>query len=320
MARTAKVAAAHYSSILLDREASVAKAAEIVREAGRHGIELLCFPETFVPGFPYWINLYPPGNQHAIQHRYMAESVEVPGPDLAAVSDAAAAAGVTVVLGASERVGGTLYNSQVFIGPDGSLLGRHRKLQPTFAERMLWGQGDGSTLSTFQTPIGVVGGLICYEHMMNLARQALILQGVQIHCASWPTFSSTRGRGAKFDQTVDTLMKAHAITGQCFVILAENPITPQYLATMEAALGPQPNLEAGGGFSAVYGPDGSYAAGPHLGAEERLVAAQIDLEDVDRAKVLVDAAGHYSRPEILRLVVDATPKTGLELISAPPLS
>jgi nitrilase len=318
VSRIRRVAAAHASSILLDRDACLAKAAEIIAEAGRRDVQLLCFPEVFCPGFPYWINLYPPGDQHGVHRRYVAESVDLDTDQLCPLREAARAARVEVVLGVSERQGSTIYNSQVFIGRDGEVVGRHRKLQPTYAERTLWGQGDGSTLSVFPMASGIVGGLICYEHMMNLARQALIAQGLEIHCASWPTFASTRGRGGAFDSMVETLMRAHALTGQCFVILAENPVSAQNLAAMEAELGPQSVVGTGGGFSAVYGPNGAALGGPHVGPEERLVVADIDLDDIGRAKVLVDTAGHYSRPEILRLVVDARPKRPLELIEADP--
>lgn len=305
------VAAAHTSSILLDRDASIAKACALIAEAGRSGVELLCFPETFAPGFPYWINLYPPGQQHGIHVRYLKQSVDIAAGDLAPVCEAAARARVIVVLGISERDGSTMYNSQVFIGADGQLLGKHRKLQPTFAERMLWGQGDGSTLSVFPTSVGRIGGLICYEHMMNLARQALIAQGMEVHCASWPTFASSAGRGSAYDVTVETVMRAHAITGQCFVIVAENPVTAQYLDAMHDALGPQEVLGTGGGYSAIYAPNGEIIAGPHTGSEERLVVAEIDLDAIARAKVLVDTAGHYARPGVLDLVINRRPLTGL---------
>jgi predicted amidohydrolase len=318
VSRIRRVGAAHASSILLDRNACLAKACEIIAEAGRQNVQLLCFPEVFCPGFPYWINLYPPGDQHDIHRRYVAESVDLETDQLRPVLEAARAARVEVVLGISERQGGTIYNSQVFISSEGQMLGRHRKLQPTFAERMLWGQGDGSTLSVFPMASGIVGGLICYEHMMNLARQALIAQGLEIHCASWPTFATTHGRGTAFDTLVDTLMRAHALTGQCFVILAENPVSGQNLAIMEAELGPQHVVGTGGGFSAVYGPNGATLAGPHTGSDERLVVAEIDLDEIGRAKVLVDTAGHYARPEILRLIVDARPKRSVERIEIDP--
>lgn len=305
MVRTHIIAAAHASSILLDKRASLEKACGIVREAGRLGVELVCFPETYLPGFPYWINLYAPGDQHAIYVRYADESVDLSTDELAPLCRAAAEAKCVVVMGVSERVGATMYNTQVFIGADGAMMGKHRKLQPTFAERALWSQGDGSTLDVFDMSVGRVGGLICYEHMLNLARQALIEKNMQIHCASWPTFASSgTNRGAIYDRKVDALMRAHAITGQCFVIVAQNPVTQQYVDAMEAAMGPQSVLGVGGGWSTIIGPDGEMVVEPHVGPEEKLVVAEIDLAAITRAKVLVDTAGHYSRPEVLSLSVD----------------
>ena len=301
------VAAVHAASVMLDKHASLEKAAEIVRDAGRSDVELVCFPETFIPGFPYWINLYPPAEQHGIYLTYADQSVDLSGNELEPVCAAAKTAGVAVVLGLSERVGATMYNTQVFIDADGIIAGKHRKLQPTFAEHMIWSQGDGSTLAVHDMAVGRVGALICYEHMLNLARQALIEQDMQIHCASWPTFASSRNaRAAIYDRSVEAIMRAHAITGQCFVIVAQNPVTEQNIEAMEAAMGPQSVLGPGGGWSAVIGPDGEFLAGPHTGLEETLVIAEIDHSAITRAKVLADTAGHYSRPEILSL--DLNPK------------
>jgi predicted amidohydrolase len=299
------VAAAHASSIMLDKDASLNKACAIIVEAGRAGVELLCFPETFVPGFPYWINLYPPAAQHDIYLRYLDQSADLSAGDLGGLCAAAQQARCNVVVGISERVGATMYNSQVFIDRQGAILGRHRKLQPTFAEKMVWSQGDGSTMKVQAMSVGRVGGLICYEHMLNLARQALIEQDMEIHCASWPTFAtSSQARNADYDARVEVLMRAHAITGQCFVIVAQNPVTQQNLAAMTQALGPQSVMEPGGGWSAVIAPDGSVLAGPHRGPDERLVIAEVDLDAILRTKVLADTAGHYARPEILSLTMD----------------
>ena len=301
-----RIAAAHSASILLDRDASIEKACDVIAAAASDGVELLCFPETYVPGFPYWINLYPPTDQHMMHVRYIEQSVDLDSDQLRPICEAAARGRVFVVLGISERDGGTAYNTQVFIDGSGRIVGKHRKLQPTFAERTIWGQGDGSTLNVFETEIGRVGGLICYEHMMNLAREALIAQRIEIHCGSWPTFSSSVRRET-FDRNVETIMRAHALTGQCFVILAENYVTPQYLEAIEAVLGPQDLLRAGGGYSAIFAPNGSTVAGPHTGAEEAIVWADIDLDDIMPAKLMVDPAGHYARPEVLSLNLNRRP-------------
>lgn len=311
---TLRVAAAHIAPVFMDTQATIDKACAWIEQAGRDGIDLLVFPEVFVPGFPYWLNCYAPLAQGEANLRYLEASVTVPGPEIARVMAAARQAGVFVVLGVSEREGGTAYNTQVFIDAEGRLLGKHRKLQPTYAERYLWGQGDGSTLTVFDTPMGRIGGLACWEHTMNLARQALILQHEEIHAASWPALSTLKGFAEIFDLQVDAMCRSHAITGQCFVIVAEETVTPQAIAWMESVCGPQDFMTAGGGWSSVIHPWGIHMLVPHTGAEEKLVSAEINLQDIRRVKGIVDSSGHSSRPEILRLVVDNAPKQGLTLL------
>lgn len=304
-----KVAAVHAAPVLHDAEATIDKVCAFVREAGERGIHLLVFPEVFVPGFPYWINLYPPAAQFGMIARYRAESVEVPGPQIARVQDAAREAGVNLVLGVSEREGGTMYNTQVHIDDQGVLLGKHRKLQPTYAERYVWGQGDASMLDVFDTRLGRVGGLACWEHTMNLARQALIVQGEQIHAGAWPGLQTHRGMEESYDIQVEAMSRNHALTGQCFVVVAQNPLTDDMVAVMEAELGPQDLQPAGGGWSAIFNPDGTTAAGPHTGDEECLLVAEIDLTAIDDIHALVDANGHFSRREVLGLWIDDEHKT-----------
>lgn len=302
--RKVVVAAVHAAPVYLDARATLAKACELIADAGRKGARLVVFPEVFVPGFPYFINCYAPDVQGPMLVRYADASIEVPGPELHAVQDAAAAAAANVVLGVSERAAGTLFNTQVFIGDDGAYLGKHRKLQPTFAERYVWGQGDGSTLGVFDTSVGRVGGLVCWEHTMNLARHALVLEGEEIHAASWPGLESAANLTGMFDAQVEALTRAQALTGQCFVVVAQNPVTANMLEVMHDALGPQEHVTEGGGWSAVVHPMSPYLAGPHTGTEERTLIAELDLADIAALKRLVDSAGHYARPEVLKLLVD----------------
>jgi len=315
MVRRVKVAAVHAAPVFLDVDRTIDKVVELVARAGAEGVELLVFPEVFVPGFPYWINCYPPIVQPGLHLRYHAASVAVTGPEVDRVRAAARQAGTVVVLGVNERDGGTLYNTQVVIGDDGSLIGLHRKLQPTFAERTVWGQGDASTLKVWETAVGRVGGLVCWEHTMNLARHALIAQDEQIHAGSWPSLATLAGFADVFDDQVEAMSRSHAITGQCFVVVAQNPVTQEMLDVMADALGRQEFMTAGGGWSAVIHPMTNYLAGPHTGLDEQLVSAEIDLDDIAGVKLFVDATGHYSRRELLRLVVDDEPKSAMVLSS-----
>lgn len=313
--RKVVVGAVHAAPVLLDVEATVELACERIAAAGREGVGLLVFPEVFVPGFPYWINLYAPDAQFELLARYAEASIAVPGPQVARVQRAARAAGVHVVLGVSERDGGSCFNTQVFVDGDGSYLGKHRKLQPTHAERFVWAQGDGSTLRTFETAVGRVGGLICWEHTMNLARHALALKGEQIHASSWPGLEAARNLTGFFDMQVEALSRAQAISNQCFVVVAGSPVTQQMLDLMEAAAGPQPHLGTGGGYSAVIAPMGNHVVEPLKGPHEGLLIAEIDLAEIDGLKLLTDAGGHFSRREVLRMTLDETPYTALERLA-----
>jgi len=317
MTRPFHAAAAHAAPILLDKAATLDKVCALIAKAGRSDVRLLAFAETFVPGYTYWLGLYPAMAQHQTMLEYAAQSVAVAAGELNPVLRACSKHRVNVVLGLSERDGGTLYNSQAFIDEHGRLLGVRRKLQPTMSERSVWGQGDGSTLRVYDMPIGKVGGLICGEHSMNLARHALILQHEEIHVSSWPTFATLRGREGWFDPHVDALSKVHAYTGSCFVIVAQDPITQANLDRIEHLLGPQDVIKPGGARSAIYGPGEDFVAPPHTGLDEKLVIGEIDLDRIQAAKLQHDSAGHYARAEILRLVIDTEPKTPLVSVKGP---
>ncbi|KAI1959121.1 hypothetical protein LOZ58_004829 [Ophidiomyces ophidiicola] len=304
------VAAAHAAPVFMDKAATTDKVVRLIHQAGRQGIELLVFPETFVPGYPYWTECYPPIQQVDAQAQYIEQSVAVDGDEIKRVQAACRAANVAVSLGISERVSGgyTLFNSQVTVDRDGALLGVHRKLQPTFVERMVWAQGDGFTLRNYKLAAGYnLGGLCCWEHTMNGARQALIVQNQHIHAGVWPALSTLMGYEAVGDAQIEGLMKCHALSAQAFVVTASNYVDNTCLEWMEKNLGPQDFLKAGGGWSSVLHPFCSFLAGPHTGPEEKLVAAEVDLAQLKKVKVWVDSAGHYKRPEILKFSFDQRP-------------
>ena len=309
------VAAVHAAPVFLDVDATIEKACTLIEQAGREGVQLLVFPEVFVPGFPYWINCYAPLLQNPLHERYLRASIQVPGPETERLAVGAREAGVALVVGVNERVGSSLFNTQVFIDSDGTLLGQHRKLQPTFAERTVWAQGDGSTLKVWPMSGGVrVGGLVCWEHTMNLARHALGTMGEQVHAASWPALSTLRGWEDIFDEQVSVMCRNHALTAQTFVVVSMNPVGQDVLDLMEAVLGPQELLTTGGGWSAVIHPQMPIVAGPRTGPEEGLVVATIDLADIDALKIVVDSVGHFSRNDVLQLVVnDAATASALRI-------
>lgn len=214
--------------------------------------------------------------------------------------------------------GTTLFNSQIYINASGVVVGVHRKVQPTYAERFVWAQGSGHTLKVFSdlflsneagdsTVNPRVGGLCCWENTMNLARQTLINLGQQIHCGAWPALSTMSGFEPAANAQIEALMKNHALTAQTFVICSSNYIDASCLNWMEKTLGPQNKVKAGGGWSAIIHPFCLFLAGPYEGSGEQLLTAEIDLEQMGPVKVWIDSAGHYRRPELFQMTVSDAP-------------
>lgn len=286
----------------MDRAATLAKAADTVREAARNGAELVAFPEAFVPGYPFWAMALDPMSINPFLQRLYAEAVEIPSPALEPVCAAAREAGITVCLGLSERAGGTLYNSQVFIGPDGGIVGRRRKLVPTSHERMVWGRGDGSDLRVFELPFGRTGALICYEHANPLFRYALIAQQEEVHIAMWPGL-------AGISSVVDAACRHHAFEAQAFVVNVTSVLTHEILVALGSG-GSVAKLPRGGGYTAILAPRGDFLAGPVRDGESILYA---DLEPalIDKAKSIVDTAGHYARPDVVTLHLNQAAQASL---------
>ena len=294
-----KVAAIQASPVFLNREATIEKGCALIAEAAAEGVKLAVFPETWVAGYPVWTNVDSKWNYGPSKKLYgqlYRNAVDVPGPAVDRLCDAARRNSVTVVMGINERSHtGTVYNSMLFIDSDGSLLGVHRKLVPTYHERMVWGRGDGSTLSVFDSSVGRLGGLVCWEHWMPLARYTLYAQGEQVHAAVWPSAP----------ETFLLSCRAMAFEGRLFVVAAASYLTKAMLPAdfplaKEMDVFPE-QLCLGG--SAVIGPDGRFMAGPVYECET-MVCADIDLDRIAEEKELLDVAGHYARPDVFSLTVN----------------
>ena len=290
-------AAVQAAPVFLDRDATIEKACELIATAGDAGAKLIVLPETWIPGYPFW-HSSPGVFSSSTFTEYWKNSVELPSPASDRIGQAAKMAAAYVVVGMSERdtaSRGTLYNTLAYYDPAGELIHRHRKLMPTFTERTIWGMGDGSDLDVLETPLGRLGGLICWEHEMALAKYALYAQGEQVHCSAWPAYSSQKNH-------IAFGTRQYAFEGACFVVLSCGIVTP---GSMPRALGAD-DVSANGG-TAIIGPDGEYLAGPVYDTEE-ILYAEIDLEAALREKHSRDVAGHYARPDVLQLLVNTARK------------
>ncbi len=306
MGKTVKVAAAQLAPVFLDRERTVAKACDAIAEAGANGAQLVAFPEVFVPGYPYWAMVLDPLSIGPFNRRLFHAAVEIPSPATDALCAAARKVRCTAVVGMTEREGGTLYNTQLIVGAGGEILGRRRKLVPTSHERMVWGRGDGSDLRVWQTPLGTLGALICYEHSNPLYRYAVQAQGEQIHVANWPG-------GIAIDPIIDAAVRHYAFEAQCFVVNVTAILTEEIVAALGA--GAAGRLKPGGGYSAILGPRGDFLAGP-IQSEEGLIYAELDFDRIADIKMVVDSAGHYARPDVVRLHLDCRPQRPLVIEGA----
>ena len=304
-----KVAVVQAAPVLFDKDLSIEKACSLIEEAGAQGSKLVLLPETFIPAYPRGFSFgMVIGNRsaegRALWKRYWDNSIEISGPEVKALGKAAKEAGVYVAIGVTERDGeysrGTLYCSLLYFGPDGSLMGNHRKLKPTGSERLVWGEGDGSTLPVFSTEIGRIGGLVCWENYMPLARMALYGKGVEIYLA--PT--------ADQRETWQATMRHIACEGRCFVLGCNQFVTkemyPSDLETIEE-LDNQPEVMCRGG-SVIISPFGEIIAGP-LYDEEGILYADLDLSEIAKAKVDFDVVGHYARADIFQLHVNCEPQS-----------
>jgi predicted amidohydrolase len=290
------IAAVQAAPVYLDRDATVDKACGLIEQAAGLGAELAVFGETWVSGyasFAAWPDH--PAFAAALQ-RFVLNGVEVPSPATGALCAAARRAGIDVAIGIAERdatTQGTIYCCLLFIGREGKVLGKHRKLKPTFYERTAWGEGDGSSLRLYERPYGRLGGLNCWEHQMVLPGYALIAQGLQVHAGAWPGGTFTRQ---------EILSRAFAMQAAAYVVMAGGLLREEDIpGDLREIVRPL------NGHSAIIGPDGDLLAGPLL-KEEGILTAKANLGRVVFQKMIADHAGHYARPDVFDFRVNARPK------------
>ncbi len=303
-----KVAAVQAASVFLDREGSTEKACRLIREAGRQGARVVGFPEGYIPAHPVWYHHHPAtsaiANELAVA--LFKNSVEIPGPEIDALCAAARDANAYVVVGVCEKLPrtiGTMFNTQVYIGPEGRLLGKHQKLVPTVGERLVHAGGFGDTFGAFQTEFGPMSGLICGENSNPLAVFALTAEGTRIHAMSWPNHFPTSGDPMRNRVAVDS--QAFAQMSKAFVISACGTVDEPMIRMLRA--GPEAekflrDVDCCGG-SVIVAPNGRILAGP-MGAEEGILYADCNLEIGVLAKLRHDFAGHYNRPDVFQVHVN----------------
>ncbi|WP_409175907.1 carbon-nitrogen hydrolase family protein [Brevibacillus fortis] len=307
-----RVAVVQAASVIMDLEASTEKAVSLTLEAGEKGAKIVVFPEAFIPAYPRGLTFGTKVGSRSHEgrkdwFRYWDNSIVVPSEETDKLGEAARKAGVYLVIGVIERdnenSGGTLYCSVLFFGPDGELLGVHRKLKPTASERLIWGEGDGSTLPVFDTPYGKIGALICWENYMPLARAAMYAKGVQIYIA--PT--------ADARDAWQATIRHIALEGRCFVLSSNQYVTkdmyPTDLACYEDLASSPDEMSRGG--SAIVGPLGDYIVEPVFGREE-ILYADLDIRDIAYSQFDFDVVGHYSRPDVFTLLVNEEKKENVK--------
>lgn len=296
-----RVAAVQYAPDLETPYGTVNRVLEAVTEAAAKGAQLVVFPETFIPYYPYFSIAHPPATIGAEHSRLYENAVTVPGPITDALSEAARHNRIVVAVGVTERDQGSLYNTQLVFDRDGSLIVKHRKISPAFHERMIWGEGDGTSIKVVDSAVGRLGALTCWEHYNPLARYSLIAQHEEIHISTY--IGSLFGQ--VFSDQTEVQLRNHALESGCFVVNATAWLSPEQRESVTT----DPDMLqvlSGGCMTAIIGPDGNHIV-PPITEGEGILIADLDFSQIINRKRMMDAVGHYSRPDLFSLAVHSQP-------------
>lgn len=280
-----------------------------IAEAADKGAQLAVFPETFVPYYPYFSFVEPPFTTGKAHQKLYQEAVEIPGRLIRKISKAAASHNMALVVGVNELDGGSLFNTQLVFDTDGELLLKRRKITPTFHERMVWGQGDGSGLKCVDSTVGRIGALACWEHYNPLARYTLMADREEIHCAQFPGSMV----GQIFADQIEVTIRHHALEAGCFVINSTGWLTDEQITEITPDPSKQKALR-GGCFTAIIAPDGSHLCDP-ITEGEGMAIADLDFDLITKRKRMMDSVGHYSRPDLFDLRVDKSARPAITTTS-----
>jgi len=306
-------AAVQAAPVYLDLDGSISKASSLIREAAQKGAKIIAFPETWLPGYPWWIWLGAPVWGMRFLQQYYENSLVKRSPQWKRLQEIARENEIMVVMGYSEREGGSLYMGQAIFGADGAVIASRRKLKPTHVERSVFGEGDGSDLAVHETPIGRVGALCCWEHLQPLSKYAMYSQNEQIHVAAWPSFNLYRDIAYALGAEVNNAAsRIYAVEGACFVLAPCATISEEMVALLVDSPDKSEFLKVGGGHAMIYGPDGRELAKPLPDTEEGVLYAELDLGSIVLSKAVADPSGHYSRPDVTRLLLDGSRKQRVE--------